>query len=112
MSPPGLMTTPRERRNTSAVITPDDLVRDANLLMQACGLVHSRSWISRTVRAYLQTSMRGLSFAQVLAARLELNSRQRTELLARSQEFFTLCYADPTGETASRNVDRERGSRR
>lgn len=110
MGPPGLTATLSERRNTSAV-TPDDLIRDANLLMEKCGFYRSPSWISRTVRAYLRSNVRGLPFGQVLAARLELNAQQRAELEAKAQLYFSLSYADPTGETATRNADRDRRRR-
>lgn len=110
MSPPDVTATSRERRNTSAV-APDDLIRDANLLMQACGLVRSRSWVSRTVRTYLRSTVRGLPFGQVLASELELNARQRADMMARSEFRYVLEYRDPTGETAVARVMRERGLR-
>lgn len=99
MSPPGLAATDN-RRNTSA----ETLDRDAHALMTACGIARSRSWVSRTVRTYLRSPLRGLPFGDYLAARLQLSAQQRADMLARSEFARVISYADPTGETAVRNV--------
>jgi hypothetical protein len=87
--------------------TPESLIRDAHLLMQACGIHRSPSWAARTVRTFVQSSVHGLPFGDYLAARLQLNAQQRADLLARSEFARVISYADPTGETAVRNVMKE-----
>ena len=87
----------------------ESLIRDAHLLMDACGVVRSPSWISRTVRDYEASQFVGLPFGMFLAGRLELNERNRRMLAEHADLRYLMSYADPTGETAARNVDRERG---
>lgn len=100
-------TLPSIRRNTSAETT-EDLARDAGLLLDACGVVRSRAWVSRTVRDYRNSSIKGMPFGTFLLARVELNAVQRRMLAERADLRYLLTYQDPTGETAARNVDRER----
>lgn len=96
---------PSIRRNMSAEPT-ELLMRDAGLLLDACGVDRSRAWISRTVRVYLDAPVQGLPFGSFLAARIELNEYQRRALAERADLRYLLTYADPTGEAAIRNVMR------
>lgn len=93
-----------ERRDVSV----EGLTRDAHLLLDACGVQRSPSWVSRTVRDFLASDLRGMPFGMFLTARVELNSMQRRALAERADLRYILSYADPTGETAVRNVMRER----
>jgi len=106
--PPGGTVAPSIRRNTSAEAVaqprPEDLTRDAGRLLDACGVTRSRAWVSRTVRDYCSTSVSGLPFGMYLTNRIELNAQQRQAILDRSDLRYLLEYADPTGETACRNV--------
>lgn len=110
MRSPGLTAIPASGGTTSAD-TPETLIRDARLLLQACGIDRSQSWVSRTVRAYHGSAIRGLPFGHFLAARLELGAQQRAELHAHPEYRYVLEYADPVGETAVGNVMREQGRR-
>jgi hypothetical protein len=96
------------RRNTSAE-PADHLARDAGLLLDATGIVRSRAWISRAVRAYLDAPLR-VPFGLYLVTRIELNDFQRKALAERADLRYLLTYADPTGEAAIRNVTREQRS--
>jgi hypothetical protein len=98
------------RRNTSAD-TAESLARDAGLLLHACGVIRSRGWISRAVRDYLASDWTALPFGMFLAAKVELSDAQRRVLAERSDLRYLLSYADPTGETAIRNVMREQARR-
>lgn len=88
----------------------ESLIRDAHLFMAACGISRGNSWVTRVVRDYLQASLAAMPFGIYLAARLDLNARQRRSLAERADMRYLLSYADPTGETAVRNVMRERAS--
>jgi len=107
----GAPTLPRIRRNTNAD-TAETLTRDADTLMAASGVERSRGWISRTVRAYMGAPVEGMPFGVFLDARLDLNTTQRRRLAERADLRYLLTYADPTGETAARNVDRVGGDTR
>lgn len=97
-----------ERRDEQSV-TPETLLRDASRLLEACGIVRSGAWMNRTVRDYMSARVEGLPFGTFLAARVEMNAHQRRILAERADLRYLLTYADPTGETAVRNVMREVG---
>lgn len=103
MSPP-IATATRSPRCTTTAVTPETLIRDTHALIEAAGIDRSANWVTKAVRAYLRSPLRNLPFGPVLAARLKLNAQQRTELYARTEYRYVLEYADPTGETAVRNV--------
>lgn len=97
------------RRTTSAETVsqprPEAFARDAGRLLAACGVYRSRAWISRTVRDYMAgIAGAGFPFGAYLLNRVELNAMQRRVALANSELACFLAYADPTGETAVRNV--------
>ncbi len=88
---------------------PETLAADAGRLLDACGVARSRSWVSRTVRAYVdRVAHTGYPFGAWLLAQVELNAEQRRRALADPETASMLCYADPTGEAAVRNVMRGR----
>lgn len=95
------------QRNHVAEDTKSSLARDARLLLDACGVARGSNWISRTVRDYLDAPIAGIPFGMFLVARIELSAVQRRMLAERADLRYLLTYADPTGETAARNVDRE-----
>ena len=99
-----------ERRDSESA-TPETLTRDAHRLLASCGVERAASWVKRTVRDYLSSIGTGYPFGAYLLNRVELNSEQRRVVLANSELASFLNYADPTGETAVRNVmkDASRG---
>ena len=96
------------RRSHVAEDTKTRLQRDARTLLEACGVDRGGNWVSRTVRDYLAAPVK-VPFGLFLAARVELSAEQRRRLAEREDLRYLLSYADPTGETAMRNVMRERG---
>lgn len=108
MSPPGLTATFDERRCSAAI--PDQMIQDTVDVLEALGAPRSRSWVMRTIRAWQKSNI-GLAFGDALLARLELSAEQRALAAASSELRYLLEYRDPTGETAARHVDRERGWR-
>ncbi len=90
--------------------TPESLTRDAHRLLDACGVARSPKWVQRVVRDYCSASASGLPFGMYLANRVELNAQQRQAVLDRSDLRYLLEYADPTGETAVRQVLREKST--
>lgn len=103
MSPPGLTASSSARCITTAA-TPETLIRDTHTLLEAAGIHRSPNWVTKTVRSYLRSTVRGLPFGQVLAAELQLTIQQRAQLASRSELRYVLEYRDPTGEAAVRNV--------
>ena len=91
------------RRTTCAEHT-DLLVREAGRLLDTCGVIRSRQWITRTVHAYLNALTQEKPFGLYLAARVELNNVQRRLLAEREDLRYLLTYSDPTGETAMRRA--------
>ena len=92
-------------RRDSESATPEVLTRDAHRLLAACGVERGANWVSRTVRDYLSSiTGTGFPFGAYLLNRVELNAMQRRVALANSELACFLAYADPTGETAVRNV--------
>ena len=84
---------------------PEALSHDAGRLLHACGVERSRSWVSRVVRDYLSGSFgHQFPFGRYLLSRVELNAEQRVRASQNPETASFLCYSDPTGETAVRNV--------
>lgn len=96
------------RRNGVAEDTKSTLVHDTHLILSAVGVERGGNWISRTVRDFLAAPVAGIPFPIFLMARVELNEAQRRRLAENADLRYLLSYADPTGETAVRNVMRER----
>lgn len=97
----------RQEKRQSEGIAADTLIRYAHSLLESVGVERSPSWVSRTVRDYVRHGLGRCLFGEWLTDRLDLSAHQRE----RSEVAYLLGYADPTGETAARNVDRERGWR-
>jgi len=114
--PPGGPVAPSIRREHESrgggSATPESLTRDAHRLLDACGVARSPKWVQRVVRDYCSASASGLPFGMYLTNRVELNAQQRQAILDRSDLRYLLEYADPTGETATRNVLREKSTDR
>lgn len=92
-------------RRDSDSATPEVLSRDAYRLLAKCGIERSRQWVSRTVRDYASSiAGTGFPFGAYLLNRVELNAEQRRAAMTHSETAYLLEYADPTGETAVRNV--------
>ena len=112
--PPGDPVAPSIRRDhvrrDSGSATPESLTRDAHRLLDACGIARSPKWIQRVVRDYCSASASGLPFGMYLTNRVELNAQQRQVVLDRDDLRYLLEYVDPTGETAVRNVLREKST--
>ncbi|WP_137160135.1 hypothetical protein [Blastococcus sp. CCUG 61487] len=98
------MTASPSARCSTTAATPEQLIRDTHSLLESAGIHRSPNWVAKMVRSYLRSTVAGLPFGQVLAAKLQLTAQQRVELEARSELRYVLEYSDPTGETAVRNV--------
>jgi len=89
---------------------PECLARDAEHLLVRCGVARSRAWVSRIVRDYASSiAGTGFPFGAYLLNRVELNAEQRRTAMNDPEVAYLLEYADPTGETAVRNVLRGAG---
>lgn len=89
---------------------PEVLIRDADRILTWCGVGKSGGWVLRTVRQYLHhAAPKGMPFGAYLLHRVELTAEQRRRAMANPDTQYLLCYSDPTGETAVRNVMRRHG---
>lgn len=86
------------------VQTTDRLIRDTHALLSRAGIPAGRSKVSRVVRAWSGPLAVTPAFVDYLARRLAMTTRQRAAV---SEEHRRVVgYADPTGESAVRNVMR------
>lgn len=95
-----------DERRGGGYVASEVLIRDADRMLKSCGVERSGGWINRAVRDYQRTVIHGVTFAQFLVNRIELNAQQRAIIAANDDLRYLLEYADPTGETAIRNVAR------
>lgn len=95
-----------DRRNHFA----EDLKADSRRILDACGVPARPNWINRVVVQYLRNvASTGYPFGSWLMAQVQLNAEQRRQAMQDPELHNFLCYSDPTGETAVRNVMRRHG---
>lgn len=91
------------RRKTNA--ETEALIRAANVILTNTGVWLSRCKISRLVRTYeAQVERNGFAFFEFLENAVKLDAQRRAEALRHPDIARVIAYADPTGETAVRNV--------
>lgn len=78
------------------------------VFLTEAGLTRTESWVRRVARDYVRVAIPGTPINLFIATRVVLSLDERQHVAARPDLRFLLSYADPTGETAARNVDRER----
>lgn len=87
-------------------VSVETLIRHTHAAIERSGVRLSPSKVARSCRDYVNlVAGKGVSFGEYLANIVALNADQRRRFDA---VYYRLTYADPTGELASRNVDRER----
>jgi hypothetical protein len=97
------------RRKTSAEAESqtERVARIAYAVLDAVGYEMSRAKVSRIVRSFeARVAGNGWSFFDYFANRIQLDSERRRQLLSDPDVLRVIAYADPTGETAVRNVMR------
>lgn len=97
------------RRKTCAEpmgqISTDDLCAHVDLIFRNAGIRASRQKVSRLVRMYRRNvEPNGFALMDFLANHVQMTSLQRA--IAADELTKVVAYADPTGETAVRNVMR------
>lgn len=101
---------PNMRAEAKGQMSAEVLTRDAGRILYGCGVHRSRSWVSQTVRTYIHlVESKGVPFGAYLLNRVQLNAEQRRRAMQDPELHNFLCYSDPTGETAVRNVMRRHG---
>jgi hypothetical protein len=86
----------------------ETLIKAAHIVLDNCGIRMSPSWVSRLVRTYKHRVERnGFPFIDFLANAVQLSAEQRRTALQNPDIACVITYADPTGETAVRNVMRD-----
>lgn len=108
-APPGFVALPSIRRNESA--EPHEaakLTGETCAVLDRMGVRISPSKVSRLVHRYVERVQHtGYGFAEWIANGIALDAVQRR--IVADELTRVVAYSDPTGETASRNVDQERG---
>jgi hypothetical protein len=95
----------KDERRRITQTTPETLAREAFSVMSGCGITASRSKVSRIVRDYLRhVAGNGYPFEAYLMNALQLSAERRAALMNHPDWARVIAYADPTGETATRNV--------
>lgn len=83
------------------------LKAEAQRLLDACGVPAKPPWVHRTVSNYLTfVAHTGFPFGAYLLNRVQMTTEQRIAAMNHPEVRYCLDYADPTGETAVRNVMR------
>ena len=84
----------------ASLATGGNTSAEAQRVLLAAGIHKSPSWVARTVRQYPG----GLPFGVWLLVMAAANGEQSARVRERADLRYLLEYADPTGETAVRNV--------
>jgi hypothetical protein len=83
----------------------EKLIRDARIILTNCGVPVGQSRLSRLVRTYqARVERNGFAFFDFLVNSVQVTDEQRRKALADPDVQRVISYADPTGETAVRNV--------
>lgn len=107
--------TDNDRRNPNAEArgqgrprSVEQLTCETGEALARFGVSWSRSKVSRVVRTYVhQLAPNGFPFDRYVLNLVTVHVQRRAELAA-TLNALRPGYADPTGETAARNVDRSR----
>lgn len=85
------------------------LIRAAHVILDNCGVTLGPRKVHRIVRTFeARVAHNGWSFFDFLATSIQLDAARRVQLLNNPDVQRVIAYADPTGETAVRNVMRAR----
>lgn len=97
-----------DRDQGQGVPTVEQLIRETHVVLEHAGVRLSPSKVTRTCRDYLNivSNKKGVTFGEFLANVVSLDALERRVF---DSVYYRLTHADPTGETATRNVDRELG---
>lgn len=107
-APPRIRPHHEGRDRGTVAPTVETLLRETHAALDRAGLTLAPSRVTRLCRDYVNTvAGKGVSFGAYLANAVTLDASQRH---AFDSVYYRLTYADPTGETAVRNVDRNRGA--
>lgn len=106
--PPRIRSNHEDRGQRPDVPTVETLLRETHATLDRAGIRMSPSKVTRLCRDYVNTvADKGVSFGAFLANAVVLDASHRREF---DEVYYRLTYVDPTGETAVRRVDRERGA--
>ncbi len=96
-------------KSTEAKRQTEDMIRAAHLVADNCGLSVSPSKVSKLVRIFQwQVEAHGVPFFDYFANAVQLTAAQRYRAMSNPDVARVIAYADPTGETAVKNVMKER----
>jgi hypothetical protein len=112
VSPPGGSAAIRTGGSTRTSQTTEQAIRAAHVYLAGCGIEIGPRKVNRLVRRFEARVLRnGWTFVEFLANSAQLSEEQRRQAIADPELACLLAYFDKVGETASRNVDREREQR-
>lgn len=107
-TPPHIRSNHEDRDRGRSAPSVETLLRETQTQLDRAGIRMSPSKVNRLCRDYVNiVAGKGVSFGAFLANAVVLDASQRRAFDA---VYYRLTYTDPTGETAARNVDRERGA--
>lgn len=88
----------------------DRLITATHTILANCGVPMGARRVNRLVQTFQSRVERnGFAFFDFLVNSVQLDEDRRRQALADPAVLRAITYADPTAETAVRNVDRERG---
>jgi hypothetical protein len=88
----------------------DRLITATHAILANCGVAMGPRRVHRLVQTFQERVERnGFQFFDFLANTVQLDEARRRQALADPEVQRAIAYADPTGEEAVRNVQRERG---
>lgn len=103
-----------DRRNHERRSDPstEQLLRDAHVILDNCGVQMGHSRLCRLVRTY-ERSVRGngWAFFDYLATAMAVSAEVRQRAIANPDVARIIAYADPTGEQAVAHVMHQQGQR-
>lgn len=110
--PPSYCLTRSTRRNDFAGQGPEELKSTLRAVLERQGIEWGPNKVNRHVVRYLeQVAPKGVGFFDHTVNVLALSVDRRRGLLADPSLARVISYADPTGETAVRNVLQKKGRR-
>lgn len=104
IAPPGAAHTPAAFAPEGEAPSLRSMIRD---VLAHAGLTRTESWVHRTSKDYARMAIAGTPVEVFVATRIALTAAERRQVAERADLRYLLSYADPTGETAVRNVMKE-----
>jgi len=108
-APPGVVIAHPVQPGGNTGAGTEDLIRSAHLIFANCGIDIGARRVNRLVQQFkVRVERNGFAFFDFLVNSVQLGEDRRRQALADPDVVRAIAYADHTGETAVRDVMRER----